>query len=313
LIIVKKSLLYLGLFLTVTFWGASFVATKVAIRALSPVTIIVLRFGVGLLLIWIVHMIRKGKRRFRFRLKSLPMFALLGFLGVTFHQWLQVTGLKTAKATVGSWIVATIPIFVAILGWTVLKERLGAKRVFGISLAFISALVVAGDGNPSKLLTGEKETIGDFLFLLSSMNWAVFTVLSRRILRNDECTDAGEGIRQSNSHQQPLVSMMVVMVFGWAFSLIWFVLDGSVSELFLLKGDVLWAILFLGIACSGLAYIFWYEALSVVDAAQAGVFLYLEPIVTAFLAWPILGERMSVGSIVAGIGILFGVWIVSRT
>ncbi len=45
-----------------------------------------------------------------------------------------------------------------------------------------------------------------------------------------------------------------------------------------------------GVGCSGLAYLFWYDALDRIDATQAGVFLYFGPLVTALLAWPLLGE-----------------------
>jgi drug/metabolite transporter (DMT)-like permease len=71
--------------------------------------------------------------------------------------------------------------------------------------------------------------------------------------------------------------------------------------------------LFLGIACSGLAYLFWYDALDVIDATQAGVFLYFGPLVTATLAWPILGETITVGAAIGGLAILIGVWLVERT
>jgi len=134
------------------FWGASFIATKIALRALMPASITVLRFGIGSLLIAVV-LLFQGKGKF-VKLKDLPMLALLGFLGVPFHQWLQVTGLKTASATVGSWIVATTPVFVAILGWLVLKEKFGQKRVLGIMIATLGALIVVGQGNPLDLLFG---------------------------------------------------------------------------------------------------------------------------------------------------------------
>ena len=49
--------------------------------------------------------------------QDLAYFALLGFLGITFHQWLQSTGLETSAAATTAWIVATIPVFTALLGW----------------------------------------------------------------------------------------------------------------------------------------------------------------------------------------------------
>jgi drug/metabolite transporter (DMT)-like permease len=307
--------IYLGLSLAIIFWGASFIASKIALRAMVPASITVLRFGIGLSLITLILLFQgKGKL---VKVKEIPMLVLLGFLGVAFHQWLQVTGLKTAAATTGSWIVAIIPVFVSILGWLVLKERIGKKRIIGIVIASLGALAVVSQGNPMNLISGDVGTVGDALFLLSAINWAIFTVLSRRVRSRDP--GSGGEIPPSSDKQtsdqvnQPLNTMMFVMAFGWFFSLIWFAADGRISDFSNLTGEYLWAILFLGVASSGLAYIFWYQALGVVNATQTGVFLFFEPIVTALLAWPILGESMSSGAIVGGIAILFGVWVVNRS
>ena len=67
---------------------------------------------------------------------------------------------------------------------------------------------------------------------------------------------------------------------------------------------------FLGVFCSGLAYIFWYDALKALPAAQAGAFLYLEPFVTVIVAALILGEPLLGISLLGGAAILLGVWIV---
>jgi drug/metabolite transporter (DMT)-like permease len=69
---------------------------------------------------------------------------------------------------------------------------------------------------------------------------------------------------------------------------------------------------FLGIFCTGLAYIFWYDALQLLPASQAGAFLYLEPLVTVVVAAVILGEPLLAASLSGGLIILLGVWIVNR-
>jgi drug/metabolite transporter (DMT)-like permease len=61
-----------------------------------------------------------------------------------------------------------------------------------------------------------------------------------------------------------------------------------------------------------LAYIFWYDALVVLPAAQAGVFLYIEPLVAVVVAAILLGEAITFASIIGGTIILLGVWLVNR-
>jgi len=87
------------------------------------------------------------KRQFIFPArKNLGYFALLGFLGITFHQWLQSTGLLTAQATTTAWIVATTPIFMALLGFIILKEYLALYQVAGIFLATFGVLLIVTKG-----------------------------------------------------------------------------------------------------------------------------------------------------------------------
>ena len=65
-------------------------------------------------------------------------------------------------------------------------------------------------------------------------------------------------------------------------------------------------------ACSGLAYIAWYDALQRMPASEAGALLYLEPLVAMAVAAAVLGERITVATIVGGAVILLGVWLVNR-
>jgi drug/metabolite transporter (DMT)-like permease len=61
-----------------------------------------------------------------------------------------------------------------------------------------------------------------------------------------------------------------------------------------------------------LAYLFWYAALEVIDATQVGSFLYLEPVVTSLVAFPVLGEPISASLLGGGAAILLGLWAVNR-
>jgi drug/metabolite transporter (DMT)-like permease len=243
-------------------------------------------------------MIMLARRQFAFPARSeLPYLALLGFLGITFHQWLQSTGLVTAQATTTAWIIATTPIFMALLGWLVLRERLIGLQIIGIGLATVGVILVVTQGDLASLAEGKIGTPGDFLVMISAPNWAVFSTLSRRGLQKFPATQM----------------MFYVMGFGWLFTSILFFAGPGVKEIAQLEWDGWLAVGFLGILCSGLAYIFWYDALQVLPVAQAGAFVYLEPFVTVVIAAMLLDEPLLLASMIGGAAILVGVWLVSRT
>lgn len=290
----SRSLPYLETLFAVIVWGASFIATKVALQDISPVSVVWLRFSMGVLILGAAVAMR---RQFALPKRSeWAYFALLGFLGITFHQWLQSNGLQTSEAGTTAWIVATTPVFMALLGRVVLKERLGWLKITGIFLAFAGVLLVVSKGDLSSVSVGRFGAPGDRLILVSAVNWAVFSVLSRRGLKS---YPAG-------------LMMFYVMSLGWLFTSLLFFAGGNTAEISNLTFNGWLGIAFLGIFCSGLAYIAWYDALQALSAAQTGVFLYIEPLVAVVVAFFVLGEPVTVISLIGGGVILLGVWLVNR-
>jgi drug/metabolite transporter (DMT)-like permease len=292
----NRSLLlpYAKVTFSVVVWGASFIATKVVLREVSPVTVVWLRFGIGVLILGLANLQRNQLALPNRR--DAGYFALLGFIGITFHQWLQSTGLVTAQASTTAWIVATTPVFMVLLGWSFLRERLDGYQVFGIALAAIGVVLVVSEGDLASLGVGEFGSPGDILILISAANWAVFSALSRRGL---------------GKHPAGWM-LLYVMGFGWLFSSVLFFTGPGLPEIGQLSLSGWLGIIFLGVACSGLAYIFWYDALKTIPASQVGSFLYLEPLVAVVVAALLLSEPVFWVSIIGGGTILLGVWLVNR-
>lgn len=278
----------------VVVWGGTFVATKVALKDIQPATIVFLRFAMGVMILAAGVQLRGQWQKLNLR-DSLSLVGL-GFLGISFHQWLQSTGMQTSAASTTAWIVTTAPVFIAILGWIVLHEKVGKIQIAGTLLAAVGVLLVITRGDFHVAAIGHIGTVGDFLILISAVNWAVFSVLSRKIL-----------LRLPAS-----LMMFYVMLFGFGFSSILFLVQTGVQDIANLTSNSWMAILILGIFGSGLAYIAWYDALQNLPANQAGVFLYIEPLVTMLLALIILGEPVTWASLLGGAVIITGVWMVNR-
>jgi drug/metabolite transporter (DMT)-like permease len=290
----SKTLVYLEALFAVIVWGASFIATKIAVGQISPVSVVWMRFAMGIPILLVAVFMRK---QFAFPKGSeWAYFALLGFLGISFHQWLQSNGLQTSQATTTAWIVSTSPVFIALLAWFILKEKLSMIQISGIALAMIGVLVVVSKGNLGSITLGNFGTIGDFLILISALNWAVFSILSRRGFQNHPSTRL----------------TFWVMTLGWLITTVAFLAGKNYTEITQLDSRGWWAMIFLGIFTTGLAYIAWFDVLSQLPAAQSGAFLFLEPPASMVVAAIVLFEKITWASIIGGVVIILGVWLVNK-
>jgi drug/metabolite transporter (DMT)-like permease len=268
------------------------------LREISPLTIVALRFaiGAGVLVCFVI-----GRRQFQWPTRhDLGWLILLGLNGTALHQLLQSNGLVTTTATNSGWIIALNTVFSALLAWLILHESFGRLKVLGLTMALFGALLVISRGQLSGGLVKLPATPGDLLMLLSSPNWALFTVLSKRWI--------GTG----QSKLSPTMMIMIVMIFGWLAILPLWAASGSWADIPRLTMTGWGGVLFLGLACSGLAYIFWYDALEQAEASKVAAFHYIQPFITMLVATLLLGERMTWITLLGGGVILLGVWLVNR-
>jgi len=284
----------LKLVTAIAVWGGSFIATKLAVGEVSPVVVVWSRFLIGLIILgWFAW--RHGELAIP-TWKDGFEFAFLGFMGITLHQWLQSSGLVTSEAATTAWIVSTTPVFMAVLGWLFLKERLGFVGTFGIVLATLGVLLVVSKGNFMGMFSGSFGRPGDILILIGAPNWAIFSLKSRTALQ---------------SHSAIKVTFYILL-FGWLFTSLQFLAGQHWHEFSQLTTTGWIAIAFLGVLCSALSYIFYNDGLKSLPASQVGAFLYLEPLVATLVAAVILSEQIVLATIAGGALILLGVWQVSR-
>jgi drug/metabolite transporter (DMT)-like permease len=293
-------------------WGGTFIATKIALRELPPTSIVWLRFAIGVVVLGAAVALRRQLRLPTWR--ELAYFTLLGFIGITVHQWLQSTGLVTSQASTTAWIVATIPVFMALLGWIFLKERLSLAQIAGIALAGLGVLLVVSQGDLRSITAGSFGAPGDFLILISAPNWAVFSILSRRGLQRYPAAWMMfyvllTGWLLTTFQWLAEVALLEDQKFAWQG---WHTLQSALQEFSQLSWQGWLAIAILGLFGSGLAYIAWYDALKAISAARVGVLLYIEPLVAVVVAGIILAEPVRLAALLGGGIILCGVWLVQR-
>lgn len=160
----------------IIFWGLSFIATKQLLKEISQELIIVMRLILAILLLLAILIFSRVS--FSIDLENAKKIFLLSTVAV-FHLWIQITGLKFTSASNTGWIIGTAPIFMAILSYFYFKEKISVKKLIGIIIAFSGLLLLFGKGNPFNV--DLIKNIGDWLVLLSSFTWGVYSIINKKI------------------------------------------------------------------------------------------------------------------------------------
>ncbi len=275
----------------VVFWGVSFIATKVALDELVPLSIIFLRLLLGTIFLSVIAV--RTKKSFTINLKSHRGILLLALIAV-FHLWIQVTGLQYTSAANTGWVIGITPVFMALLGLLFLKEYLTPLKISGIIISFFGLLLLMSKGDFTSI--GFISNKGDFLVLGSAFTWSVYSLVNKKIFVN----------------YPPMMTIlflfliMIIIIAPFAIN------KSSIASVLQLSSTGWTAILFLGIFCSGIAYVFWAQSLKEMESAKVGAFLYFEPFVTVIASWVLLNEEITLLMILAGIIITAGVILVNK-
>lgn len=277
--------------LAVVFWGTSFVATKTVLLEIKPVTVIILRLILASILLTIIAL--STKRSFSVNLKSHGWIFILALIA-TFHLWIQVTGLQYTTASNTGWIIGTAPIFMAVFGLIFYKEKVTILQLAGILIAMFGLLLLIGKGNILNIDLIENK--GDLLVLGSAFTWGVYSMVNKKI----------------SLTYSPLMTILYLFLM-MAIIIIPFNLNSDTFNSVINLSLLGWiSILFLGLFCSGIAYVIWAQALRDMESAKVGAFLYFEPFVTVLAAWFFLNEAITLMMILSGLLITVGVFIVNK-
>lgn len=250
-----------------------------------------MRLILAIALLLIIALLQK--RDFSINLKSHGYIVLLAIIAV-FHLWIQVTGMKYTTASNTGWIIGTAPIFMALLGLIFFKEKLNTLKIIGIVIATLGLLLLVGKGNPANIDLIKNR--GDLLILLSSFTWGIYSMVNKKISLN----------------YSPVMTIFYLFLMMAILIVPFTIKQSTINSVINLSLTGWFSILFLGLLCSGVAYVIWAFALREMESAKVGAYLYFEPFVTVITAWIFLNEDITLFMIFSGLIITAGVFLVNK-
>lgn len=278
------------------FWSISFIASKVALESVPPLAIVSLRLLISaicfLFWLWI-----QGRRLPRGLWRHKWQILILSLVGTSLHYGSQTVGLQYTTATNASIYAVTGPISILVISALFLGERLNWKKGAGIAIALSGVLMVMGPERLAQFQLG-RYLLGDLLVLFSIILWGVFTVYGKSL-------EPVLGPLEMTTLVTVMGAITMLPVGGAA---LW----KQGLTLGAVPGKAWLAIGFLGLTCSFLATLLYFQALEKTESQKVGVYLYMIPPMTYLAAALLLGERAGPTLLLGSLLVLGGVYLTER-
>jgi len=279
-------------FVAAVFFGSSVVAVRVAVQEVPPLSLAVLRFGQGGLLLVLLVLATRG--RLRIERRDLPLLTLLGAIFFTVFPATFNASLRLIEASRGALVLATIPLWSVLLARAARRERLVFRQVAGVLLT-LAGVGLALSEHGLDWHGGLEALVGDGLMIVTALCGAAYGVLVQRAF----------------ARYSALTVTTYAMVLGTLLLLPAALVEGLVGVFLRLDGQTLALLVFLGVFGGALGFFLWTFALTRLTPTQVAVYVNLNPLVATVLGAALLAERLTIIFAVGLCAVLLGVLLVN--
>jgi drug/metabolite transporter (DMT)-like permease len=270
-------------------WAGNWVIGRALRDAFDPVSLNFWRWVIAVVVLAPFALPGLAAKRAVIR-RHAAILALLAVLSVSIFQSLVYLGLQSTTAVNAVLINCAGPLFILLFAWLIDGERASLRQLAGFLVSVAGILVILSRGEPARLALLEFHS-GDAWIVLAIAIWGAYSVLLKR--RPPELGG--------------LHFLFVISAAGVLFLAPVFAFQALQAPPRLPTLPEALAVLYVGLAASVAAYLFWNRGTAIVGANAAGFTLYLLPTFGTVLAIAFLGETFGVfhavgtATIVAGI------------
>lgn len=279
---------YAALFVGVLILSLSAILTAIAQAPGSVVSFYRVLIGNLVLLVPFAAVFRRDRARLSRRGVGLALLAGF-FFGLDLAAW--ATAINQGGATIPTLLGNLAPIWVALGAWLIFREQLNWKFWSGLGIALAGVLAVLN----LSFENGLSATPGAGFGLISAFFYGAYLLTTQK----------------GRDHLNAL-SFFWLAALGSALCLLGlvFVLGDPLTGY---SAQTYWAFIGLGVIVQGGGWLLITFAQGYLPASLVAPTLLVQPVLTAFLAGPLLGEQFSAQQWLGGAAVLLGIIVVYRS
>ena len=270
----------LQLLLLSAVWGASFILIAISGNSFPPAWVALLRLTFGAIFLWIV--LRLGRRSLP-QAKFLPTLIVVALFNNAIPWVFFALGEQTVPSSTAAVLNATTPIWALLISFAIQSARPNRFTISGVLLGFAGVMIVvlSHGQNSQQHVTNAEFYRGVFFIAFASLGYAIATTIAKIKLKGIDPI----GLATAQLSLAWLMVLPVAML--------------GAHPIHIQPSSIV-AVMFLGVAGSGLAYLLYFDLLTRTSATHVVAVTYLLPVWGLF--WGLIAHETILWT--ADIGVL---------
>ncbi len=285
---------YFKLVLTAIIWGGTFIAGRIIAQNMGAFSAAFWRFVIASIVL--LFMINKEGGLPRLKKDQIPAIFCLGLSGIFAYNAFFFFGLQLITASRAALIIALNPVAIVLSAALFSREKLSLHQIGGVLISLLGATIVIAKGSPLNLLASGIGR-GELLIVGCVISWATYTIVGKQIVKQ----------------MSALATSTYACLVGASLLLIPALIESLMITRSSFNLNAWLGIIYLATFGSAIAFCWYYEGVSKIGAARAGIFINLVPPSGVILAALILKESIDLSLASGGCLVVLGVVLTNKT
>ena len=284
-----KIIVYMLMSFLVTTWGFDYVVAKHALELFQPLTLLSLKYAIGLVPIFIIKM--KTDRKSVIRKKDIPLFILCSIFGEILYFACEYTAMDFIPVSLITIVLAFVPAFAIIIERVIFKRRVSKAMTVGVIVCVLGvALIIGVDFE----LIMQGRWVGYLLAFGAVLSWNAYNFLTASLHENYTSVTL--------TFTQLVCTSLLILPYA--------VHNMPPAEAF--TPSIIVGLLYLGIMNAGIGFLISVRSLHVIGPTASAMFSNFLPVTSTFFGWIFLHESITGMQILGGLIVIASACVVIK-